>query len=259
MVPLGSAERVRGVLVLGRRPGRLPFGDGSVPVVRSFADQAALALALAATRIDTERLVILEDRDRIARDLHDVVIQRIFASAMTLLSTIKLIDHPAAAVRIRDTVDDLDDTIRQIRSTIFALQTEHGADGPTLRVRVHAAVEAGASALGFMPGLEIEGPVDTVVPDTIGQQVVTVIGEALTNVARHARARHVTVRLSAGDDVSLTVTDDGVGIEPGGRRSGLRNLAERAGALGGTFDVAPGPTVGTILRWRVPLPRSGAL
>ncbi|MGH8829178.1 MAG: sensor histidine kinase, partial [Jiangellaceae bacterium] len=180
LIPLGTPQRALGVLVLARRPGRISFTERSVSALQSFAGQAALALSMAEARRAAERLSVFEDRDRIARDLHDVVIQRLFASAMVLMSTLPRIDDAAVAARIRDTVDDLDTTIRQIRSTIFALQTE--AESVGLRARILAAVESATAILGFAPGVELSGTIDTDVPEQIGDQVVAVLGEALTNV-----------------------------------------------------------------------------
>ena len=155
-------------------------------------------------------------------------------------------------------MDDLDETIKIIRSTIFGLRARDGAAGAGLRSRVVRVVGEAAPVLGFAPSLRMEGLLDTEVPGRIAEHVVAVLSEALTNVARHARADRVAVALETdGREVRLTVTDNGVGLLSGGRRSGLRNLAERAGQLGGElrFDVpADG---GTTLVWCVPVPDEG--
>ncbi|MBX6767033.1 MAG: histidine kinase, partial [Actinomadura rubrobrunea] len=201
---------------------------------------------------DAERLALLEDRDRIARDLHDTVIQRLFATAMTLMSVIKITRNPDVATRVQRAVDDLDDTIRQIRSTIFALQTS--PDEESLRSRLHAVVDDAADNLGFAPSVRLDGLLDTAVSDEVGEHLLAVAREALSNVARHARAAQAHVAVDVGDDeVVLRVEDDGVGIPEGGRRSGLRNMAERAQRLGGSFQTRPRPGGGTVLIWRAPL------
>jgi signal transduction histidine kinase len=256
IVPLGKGPGVRGVLSVANAPGRPAFTESSQRLLEAFAAQAAVALELAERRRDAERLVLLEDRDRIAKDLHDTVIQRLFATAMTLMSAIKITQHPDVAVRVQRAVDDLDETIRQIRSTIFALQTTPG-DRPTLRNRILAVTEGFSESLGFVPAVRLEGLLDTTVRDEIGEQLIAVLHEALSNVVRHARAGRVSVAVDAGDALVLVVEDDGIGISPGGRRSGLRNLAARAGNLGGSFETRDRKGGGSVLEWRVPLAASG--
>ncbi|GII54171.1 histidine kinase [Planotetraspora thailandica] len=254
VVPLGAAGAVRGVLQLGKRSGRVPFGGSSMRTLYAFAGQAALALELAEARKDAERLGLLEDRDRIAKDLHDVVIQRLFAVAMTLMSTVRLVERPEASSRLQSAIDELDGTIRQIRSTIFALQTPRDAQAPGLRARIVDVVEGARGHLGFMPGLSLEGQLDNDVSSQLADQVLAVLREALSNVVRHAKARRADVTVRAGEGwLTLVVEDDGVGVPAGGRRSGLRNIEERAQALGGSSAVEPAEIGGTRLRWRVPI------
>ncbi|TDB94814.1 GAF domain-containing sensor histidine kinase [Actinomadura sp. 7K534] len=251
-VPLGTGPSARGVIsVINPRGGAL-FTDGTRRLLEAFAGQAAVALELGDRRRDTERLALLEDRDRIAKDLHDTVIQRLFATAMTLMAAIKITQKREVAVRVQRAVDDLDDTIRQIRSSIFALQAP--ADDESLRSRVHALVDAAAGQLGFAPSVRLDGLLDTAVDDATGDHLLAVVREALSNVARHANATETAVVIDVGDeDLTLRVEDDGVGIPEGGRRSGLRNMAERAGGLGGDFATRDRPGGGTVLVWRVPL------
>ncbi|WP_440073543.1 GAF domain-containing protein [Streptosporangium sp. OZ121] len=253
-VPLGAAGAVRGVLVLGKRPGRLPFSGGELRTLHSFAGQAAVALELAEARQDAERLGLLEDRDRIAKDLHDVVIQRLFAVAMTLMSIVRFVEHPEAGGRLQHGINELDETIRQIRSTIFALQTPRQADEPSLRARIVELVEGARGHLGFMPGLRMEGQLDNRVPAPVAEHLLAVLREALSNIVRHAKASKADVFTETADDrLTLTVTDDGVGLSGEGKRSGLRNMEERATALGGSFEAGSSPQGGTRLTWRVPL------
>ncbi|MGH3389590.1 MAG: GAF domain-containing protein [Actinomadura sp.] len=251
VVPLGREVSARGVIVIMNASGGAVFNDSAQRLLEAFAGQAAVALELADRRRDAEWLTLLEDRDRIAKDLHDTVIQRLFATAMTLMSAIKIVPNRDIAVRVQRAVDDLDDTIRQIRSTIFALQAL--PEDASLRGRLHAMVDTAAEQLGFAPSVRLDGLLDTVVPEDVGEHLLAVVREALSNVARHARAGEAAVAIDVGDQLELRVEDDGVGIPEGGRRSGLRNLQERAERLGGTLEITPRTGGGTVLLWRVPL------
>jgi signal transduction histidine kinase len=254
-VPLGSAaEAVRGVLLLARSTGEPAFTEVELGPLRAFAGQAELALELAERRKDAEQLALLEDRDRIARDLHDLAVQRLFATGMTLQSAARLIEHAGAAERVSRAVGDLDETIKIIRSTIFGLRAREEESGQSLRARVARAVGEAGTTLGFPPRLSMEGLLDTDVPPHIADHVVAVVVEALSNAARHAHATRVEVSLRAtADEVVLTVADDGRGIPADGRRSGLTHLAERARRLGGAFDIENPPEGGSRLVWRSPL------
>lgn len=254
LVPLGAVEDVRGVLFVGKAEGRSVFPSAVMRLLEAFAAQAAVVLELAEARREAERYSLIDDRARIARDLHDVVIQRLFATAMTLAGAARLIDHSEAASRVHSAVDDLDETIRQIRSTIFALQTTEPSGGGRLRSRVTRIVDAATEQLGFAPSVRMEGLLDTDVPDDLADEVAAVLQEALSNVVQHARASSVSIRLElAAGDLMLSVSDDGVGLPDGGRRSGLANLASRADRRGGSFEVSGGADDGTVLRWHVPL------
>ncbi|MFC7106804.1 GAF domain-containing protein [Nonomuraea rubra] len=238
LVPLGTMPRVRGVLTLTKRSGRLPFSRADQQMLESFAGQAAIALELAEARRDAERLGLLEDRDRIAKDLHDVVIQRLFATAMTLMSTVRLVERPEASKRLQHAIDELDETIRQIRSSIFALQGTREDIVPGLRAQIVDLVEGAGGHLGFMPGLRMEGQIDTLVPEQVAEHLLAVLREALSNVVRHSHATRAEVSIAVADRrLNLTVSDNGVGLGEGGRRSGLRNIEERAGRLGGTAEL----------------------
>jgi signal transduction histidine kinase len=251
VAPLGRSEVLHGVLVVGHGVGHDARSDDDVALLSSFADQAALALERARAQEEREQLVVLEDRERIARDLHDVVIQRLFATGMELQSTVPHTTRPEVAKRINHAVDALDATIRDIRRSIFELRTPLGV---SLRTELRDTVEAAAEALGFRPVLDTSGPVDSAVPDDIVPEILAVVREALANVARHAKAHTVRVSVQAVDgQVAVLVQDDGVGADPALARSGLVNLRDRATDLGGTFEVRRGEGGGTVLDWRVSL------
>ncbi|HEY7488419.1 MAG TPA: GAF domain-containing protein, partial [Streptosporangiaceae bacterium] len=253
IMPLGAGESVHGLLGVARSEGSPSFPEATGRMLQAFAEQSAIVLELAERRRDAERLTMLEDRDRIAKDLHDLVIQRLFATGITLSGAARLTTRPEVASRIQHTIHDLDDTIRQIRSTIFALQTPPGERLGGLRSQILAVVRGAEESLGFAPAVSLQGLLDTAVPDDVGEQLLAVLGEALSNVARHAHAGKVVITVEAREDLLLRVADNGVGIEPGGRRGGLRNMIERAAALGGECTIEPGDTGGTVVEWRVPL------
>ncbi|WP_329127007.1 sensor histidine kinase [Streptomyces sp. NBC_01465] len=255
-VPLGSGTGVRGVLLLVRATGRAAFGVAESQPLLGFAGQAALALELAERRSDAEQIALLEDRDRIARDLHDLAIQRLFATGMTLQSTQRFVQHPEASERLERAVGDLDDTIKIIRSTIFGLRSHESGPGQGgLRQRLTVTAASAAASLGFSPSLRLDGLIDTDVPAPLADHVVAVVGEALSNTARHARARHADVHVVvAAGELTLTVGDDGVGFSAGSERSGLKNIAERASAVGGDFRHEGRPGGGTLLVWSAPVP-----
>ncbi|WP_435809056.1 sensor histidine kinase [Streptomyces parvulus] len=254
-VPVGAGERLRGVVLLVRAASAPGFTQEETGSLQVFAAQAAVAMELAERRRDAEQIALLEDRDRIARDLHDLAIQRLFATAMTLQSAGRFIQHDRAAERVQRAVGDLDETIKIIRSTIFGLRSrDDDSTSSGLRARAVRAVAETAPALGFAPGIRMEGLLDSHVPKDTVEHLVAVLTESLTNVARHAHAGRADVVLETdGTWVRLTVSDDGVGIPPGGHRSGLRNMAERARGLGGEMRLESPDGGGTRLVWRVPV------
>ncbi|MEU2912736.1 GAF domain-containing protein [Streptomyces massasporeus] len=253
-VPIGTGAGVRGVALLVRASGHPVFTGKEIKPLQAFAAQAAVAMELAERRRDVEQIAMLQDRDRIARDLHDLAIQRLFATGMTLQSAGRFIEHHEASERIARAVDDLDETIKIIRSTIFGLRSREPADESGLRSRVVRVVGEKAPVLGYAPSLRMEGLLDTQVPKEISDHVIAVLSEALTNVARHAHAGHAEVVLETdGREIRLSVTDDGVGIPPGGRRGGLRTMAERAEQLNGTLEVTSPAGGGVSLVWCVPV------
>ncbi|MDZ5447326.1 GAF domain-containing sensor histidine kinase [Micromonospora sp. 4G57] len=249
--PLAAADVLHGVLVIAHRPDSGRAAEDDVALLGSFAGQAALAMERARGQEERELLVVLEDRERIARDLHDVVIQRLFATGLQLQSAAPMNVRPEVAKRINAAVDDLDATIRDIRRTIFELRTPMSA---ALRTEIRDAIEVAAESLGYRPALELTGPIDSAVPDALRPELTAVLREALSNAVRHAHAEWVTVAVKADAGwVSVTVTDDGVGCDPEAARSGLVNLRERADRLGGDFQLSRVIPHGTEVRWSVPL------
>jgi signal transduction histidine kinase len=257
VVPLGAPGNVRGVLTAGRRRGAMALAPAAVDMVTSFAAQAGVALELAEHRKDTERFAVFEDRDRIARDLHDLVIQRLYATGMSLEGTAALMPGSEAASRVSKAVDTLDETIKQIRSAIFALHSRGSPELSGLPGEILDVVAEMSSPLGFAPSLRMAGNLDGAMPGETGENLLSALREALSNAVRHAQAQSVDVSIEAGRTLVLTVTDDGVGLAAPTRRSGLANLEERAAKLGGLLSVGPGPGGGTRLRWQVPLTPGG--
>jgi signal transduction histidine kinase len=256
--PLGAPGSRRGVLTIGRHHGREPFPQAEAAFAASFAAQAGVALELAASRAEAERLSVYEDRDRIARDLHDLVIQRLYATGMSLQGTMPMIGRPEVAARVSRAVDDMDQTIKEIRGAIFALQSRNTGGLSDPRADIVYLVEEMTPVLGFTPSLRLGAGLRTLHSEELTEQVLAVLREALSNMARHAGASRTDVTVDVGQDgiLSVLVADDGTGIPPAGRRSGLHNLADRAVKLGGELrlgSVEPGaPRPGTRLEWRVP-------
>lgn len=253
-MPVRLRDRVFGNLYLTEKIGGGPFTEEDEQLASALATAAGLAIENARLHARVRQLSLTEDRERIARDLHDTVIQRIFAVALSL----QAVEARAAvdahlADRLRYAVDDLDETIRQIRTTIFALEPPPTAVAQ-LRSEALAVCTEARRSLGFEPELRFDGAVDAV-PPSIGGDALATLREALSNVARHARASRVTVSLVATDGaLTVSVVDDGVGYQPLEGGNGLPNMAQRAEALGGRFHVAARPGGGTELEWRVPLP-----
>jgi len=216
-----------------------------------FADQVALSLDRTQALADRQELALISDRERIARDLHDIVIQRLFATGLQLQGVAAMVGSDAVTERLDASVSELDDTIKAIRGTIFELQDRRG---DSLRASVRGLVKEYVPVLGFTPAVRTSGPVDTAVPPALGSQLLAVLREAVSNVARHALADNAEVDVVVtADHVELRVADDGVGLPDEVSESGLRNARRRADDLGGELLVAPATGRGTVLVWRVPL------
>lgn len=240
-------------LTFVRDEGAPAFSPADLATAEALAPQAALAFELERARHDREQMTLMGDRERIARDLHDHVIQQLFSTGLLLQSTLSVIDRPPASEKISAAVDSLDETIRAIRRTIFDLARPASA-AHQLRAQIGDLVREAANGLGFEPALDFEGPIDSAVPDDVVPHVLAVVREALSNVARHARARRARVQVAVGGGIlAVAVTDDGVGIAPTGRSSGLANLEGRARVLGGDLVISAPAGGGTRIDWRVPL------
>ncbi|WP_206340226.1 GAF domain-containing protein [Blastococcus litoris] len=252
-IPLRMSHTDDAVLVVARHAGAEPFDDAVAPLVTAFADQASAALDHAARQRLARQLDVYADRDRIARDLHDLVIQRVFAAGLALQSVLPRVADAEVRRRVEGVVGQLDDTVRDIRTTIFDLHTTGAAEhAGSLRRRVLDIVtEAAAGVLA--PTVRMSGAVDSLISGELAEDVAAVVREAVSNAARHSGARHVTVTLDAADDVVVEVLDDGCGIDERAARSGLRNLEQRARRHGGGASVEPVTDGGTRLRWYAPL------
>ncbi|WP_165356817.1 GAF domain-containing protein [Nocardioides zhouii] len=257
-VPLPAGDGVRGCLFVLRSDGASVFTEFDLDVVASFAGQATLALDRADARLDRARAASLEDRDRIARDLHDHVVQRLFAAGLNIQSVCAMLGPGVAFDRLTDQVDEIDATIRQIRSTIFGLHaTRHRAVGT--RAMILEVITAATATLPGPPEVSFRGPIDLLVTRGLRDDVVAVVREALTNVGRHASAERVEIFVAADSkQVEVEVLDDGKGMVEGSVLSGLSNLRARAEALDGTFEMAARPGPGTRLCWTAPLPPPGS-
>jgi signal transduction histidine kinase len=250
-VPLRSAVGGGSVVIALRPAGSPPFKASLAGLVRAFADQTALALDLAARQQAIHRTDVTEDRDRIARDLHDHVIQRVFAAGLSLQSALPRIEDAEAARRIRSAVEQLDETVRDIRTTIFDLHTSDH-DGDSLRRRLLDIVTETAGA-DLRPTVRMSGAIDNLVTGDLATDVEAVVREGVSNAVRHAYASSVTITLDVGEDVMVEIVDNGRGIDPQAPCSGLRNLEERARRRAGELSVVCLEDGGTRLRWRAPL------
>jgi signal transduction histidine kinase len=257
-ISLVSDDRPFGSLSVARAPGQAPFTPAELEVISSFATQASIILEHHRARQKLQRLVVLENEERIARDMHDTVIQRLFATGMLLQATTRMVTDPQARERLTAAVDDLDLTIRHIRTVIFELEDVGSVRGGSVRSRVLAITSELARVLGFEPSVSFIGPLETFDSELITSELLSTLREALSNVARHAGARHVEVSLALEDEaVRIAIEDDGVGMDPKvlqdspGR--GLRNMAMRAERYGGSLDIEPARAGGTRLCLSLPI------
>jgi two-component system, NarL family, sensor histidine kinase DevS len=258
LTPICPLEGPTGVLVLGRKrnTGPVPGVDHKMSTI--YCTHAALALDSARSQRLREELVVFEDRDRIARDLHDVVIQRLFAAGLNLQILRRYTAGEAVQDRISALASDLDDTIRQLRDTIYSLKPT--GPGELLSSRILQTVQNTVKSIPFSPRVRMEGRVDGPVPEGVATHLLAVLTEALSNAIRHASATAIDVVVSVHEEaaggpgsVELLVQDNGSGISGEIRSSGLANIEQRAVLLGGSLELVSGPGRGTLVRWQVPL------
>lgn len=255
VVPLRTRERTSGVLMAVREPGSAPFEPAQLTVVASFADQAALALQLAAQQRTARELDVLADRDRIARDLHDHVIQRLFAVGLALQSTHRRTRSPELQRRLGESIDQMHEIVHEIRTAIFDLHGgEAGQHGIRLRHRLYDSITELTVEASANPTVSLSGPLDAI-PPSFAEHAEAVVRETVENVVRHAAADNVTVSVAVKDDfLRIVVVDDGTGIGGySGGDGGLRNIRDRAERAGGTFVVESREEGGTRVEWSAPL------
>lgn len=252
VAPLCADGQSLGVLVVARNISAPRFGTEYLNLVGDFANHAAIALTIDRARHYAAELALLGDRERIAHDLHDQVIQRVFAVGLDLQGAIARIREPELAQRLSRSVDELQAVITEIRSTIFNLQ--HPADsGEGLAARIHTVFDQMTSNRDVAATLNLTGPLSIIAPE-LAAHTEAVVTEAVSNAVRHSGADKITVSIAVGDDLSIVVTDDGSGIPADNKRnSGLRNLARRAESVGGVFRLSDVESGGTQLIWRAPL------
>lgn len=256
--PLVVGQRSTGVIILLRAPDAPEFTTDDLHVAESFARQAALALELAEAREAQDRAALLDERARIARDLHDLAIQHLFATGLSISHARDTMPPGRAADSLGDALTGLDEAVAQIRSIVYALQRDAVPTSPLERLHRELALARGT--LGFSPQLEllpsdadVQTWAETADTDLI-DDVIAVVREGLSNAARHARANTVSIRVEVVEELAVTAVDDGVGIPTERTRSsGLRNLEVRAQRWGGVFEIVTGEGAGTTTRWRVPV------
>lgn len=265
-VPVRMRDTILGDLYLANKRGGGPFTDEDERIIDALGVIAAVKIInvrmydqvqrdTVRRQQDSAKIAVMEDRDRIARDLHDSVIQRIYASGLALQGALRMHPTPDVADRLERVVADLDDTIQDIRGTIFSLQSTSGGQGG-LQSEISELVTRAARHLGFTPALRQKGPIEAVVPPDTARQAMAVLRESLSNVVRHADATRIDVAVTAArGELRISVADNGIGVGEAPRRGGLRNIAERATELDGVVEIGLGlDGRGTTVVWRVPIP-----
>jgi signal transduction histidine kinase len=256
-VPLAVGEQVLGALILGRHPGGPGFAEASLQMAASFAGNAAVTLELARARADQITLARMEDHDRIAADLHDHVIQELFALGMGLQGLAGRTSRPEHAERINGYIDTIDKVIGKIRTSIFQLQARP-QDPPALQAELLELIDEHVAQLGFTPRVRLSGSPDAATDAALASDILAVAREALSNCARHAHATAAEVSLAADDSlITLVVTDNGRGLGTPARSSGLTSMRHRAERNGGTLQLATPDGGGTQLTWTARRPPLG--
>jgi signal transduction histidine kinase len=253
IIPLATPARTLGALLVTRVPGGRSFTEAELELAADFAGRASVALELGIARGDQERMLLFEERGRIARELHDRVIQLLFGTGLQLQNVLAALPPGRSSEQVDAAIAGVDEAIAQIRRIIFTLSSSALPGQSTGRRRLLDLVMQLGSRLSIEPTLTFEGPVDGVVDDGLADDVLAVVSEAITNAVKHGGAREVSANVSAdGRGVTVEVRNDGRPYKPSRRRSGLANLAERARRRGGSTSItATGD--GTRLTWQVPV------
>lgn len=251
VMPLRAQQSVLGILAVARNDRQTPFDASHLELMADFADHAVVALKLSESREQARDLSLITDRERIAHDLHDHVIQRLFAAGMDLQGTIARSRSPEVTMRLNRTVDDLQATVEEIRSRIFALHSVGQETG--FRQAVQNAVATLTDGRDIETTVRMSGPLSAV-SDELAEQATPVVIEAVSNALRHSGARHLTIEINAAEELIIDVTDDGRGIDDGSvRRSGLANMQRRAELVGGSCEFGAAAGGGTHVHWVAPL------
>ncbi|MCZ1070610.1 GAF domain-containing protein [Rhodococcus sp. A5(2022)] len=254
VLPLSATSGASGALIVTRAARSDAWDDEDVTRLESMADLVTVALEFATQQRKKRLLDVLADRDRIAQDLHDNVIQRLFATGMSLQSTlVPGTDPDRVANVVQHAVEQLDRTVREIRTTIFDLHTTGAAASTSLRRRLLDVVGDLTAQSPVAPNVQFSGPIDTLVPARIHPHAEAVLREGLSNALRHSQSEKISVSVSAGDEFTIEIVDDGIGLPDAPRRSGLTNLERRAQQCGGRCSIGPGATGGTRVVWQAPL------
>jgi signal transduction histidine kinase len=259
-VPVRVHGEVYGNLYLTNKTTAAEFSEEDEELVLALAMAAGIAIENARLHSLVREHALTEDRDRIARDLHDSVIQRLFAIGLSLQGTARMVERPEAVMRIGEAIDKLDDTIRQLRKAIFDIELTINKEG--LHPKVLDLVHELRPVLGIHPQVSFSGPVDKVVTGQLAEEVLSVLREALTNVGKHAQASQVVITVAAGDELRLVVADDGQGMrsaltDGAGAGHGLKNLRQRAERLGGGVEIGTSREGGTRITWHIPYEQAG--
>ncbi|NKQ52888.1 PAS domain-containing protein [Amycolatopsis sp. K13G38] len=256
LVPLGQGEQVRGVLAAINRPGSEVLTSAVVRALEPFAAQAALALELAERRHDAARLLVLEDRERIAKTLHESVVGRLFQMGMDLTAMLKIVQNEMVARRVRQIVTDMDEAARQLQAAVFGMRAR--AEGErSVRERIQDLIGTAADTMDLTTVSQLDSGLDAVLEPEAADHLLAVLREALSNVARHSGATQVTVMVDVEREprrLVATVEDDGDGTPADARGGGLDTMIERARALGGSLEIGGAPRGGTLVTWQIPLP-----
>ena len=249
---LGRKSSERGLLILARPAGGAVYLQSDLQSSAVFGSRVGLALGLVRARQRREAQLLSIDRDRIARDLHDLVIQRLFGAGLSMQSLRRYIPDPVAQERISAVTAELDGTIHELRDTIYSMRTGHGQKEP-LTGLIMRTIHEGIRNSDFSPKVQLTGPVDDAVPDAVVEQLLPVLSEGLSNAVRHSGADQIDISLTARPDrVELRIADNGCGFENPKRVSGIANMKHRARVLGGECSIKSSPGRGTRLTWAAP-------